>query len=492
MKYYLSLFLLWIGFTPLYSQVPDPLPFGKTITMDELRAHLYKITSEEMEGREVGTEGARLAADYIASQFNISGLQPAAGQPAAGNVDSLWFQKVPLVTALVTRATVSGNGWEFSHQKEIICTGGNTQKKMKVPLIFAGEGLEDDYKNLDVKGKAVLIRGDSEEAMERKRLAAQHGAVAFLAVISTDEPSFLRMRKYLSFYLSRPRMAIFTEDHDLPAFAISPAQAARMMRMDSRQWMQIRPGQVSEISVFAETETQPLTAANVVGMVEGTDKKEEVLVITAHYDHLGKKGGKIYPGADDNGSGVVALLEVAEAFALAAAKGFPPRRTILFMALTAEEKGLFGSEYYSTYPIFPLSQTVVNLNMDMVGHLDQNHTENARFVTVVGSDWLSSELHEIHERANREYVQLELDYSFNSPSHPEMFYYRSDQYNFAKYGIPVIFYTSADHEDYHKASDTVDKIKFDRIEGVAQLLFYTAWEIANRENRLKVDRTPPK
>ena len=158
------------------------------------------------------------------------------------------------------------------------------------------------------------------------------------------------------------------------------------------------------------------------------------------------------------------------------------------MALTGEEEGLLGSQYYSENPLFPLDNTVVNLNMDMVGHLDDAHPEDPNFVSVVGSDWLSSDLHEIHENANNTYVGMELDYTYNSKDHPERFYYRSDQYNFAKHGIPVIFYTSGDHEDYHKPTDTKENIKYERIEKVARLVFYTAWEIANREERIKTDK----
>lgn len=228
---------------------------------------------------------------------------------------------------------------------------------------------------------------------------------------------------------------------------------------------------------------------NVLGLIKGKELPEEVLIITAHYDHLGIKGHDFYPGADDNASGISALLEVAQAFAEANKKGENPKRSILFIALAAEEKGLLGSQYYvDKDPIFPLSKTVVNLNMDMIGHLDDLHPKNSNFVSIVGSNWQSTDLHNIHEKANTDYVRLELDYSFNAFNHPEMFFYRSDQYNFARHGIPVIFYTSGDHEDYHKPTDTIENIEFERIQKVAQLVFYTAWEIANRKERIIVDK----
>ncbi|MDH5366449.1 MAG: M28 family peptidase [Cyclobacteriaceae bacterium] len=228
---------------------------------------------------------------------------------------------------------------------------------------------------------------------------------------------------------------------------------------------------------------------NVVGLIKGSESPDEVIIITAHYDHLGIKGKDYYPGADDNASGVSALLEIAQAFAEAKKKGEAPKRSILFIALAAEEKGLIGSQYYvDKDPIFPLGQTVVNLNMDMIGHLDGLHPKNPNFVSIVGSDWQSTDLHNIHEKANTDYVGLELDYTYNAFNHPEMFFYRSDQYNFARHGIPVIFYTSGDHKDYHKPTDTIENIEFERIQKVAQLVFYTAWEIANKKERIIVDK----
>lgn len=228
---------------------------------------------------------------------------------------------------------------------------------------------------------------------------------------------------------------------------------------------------------------------NVMGFIKGSSTPDEVIIITAHYDHLGIRRGEMYRGADDNASGTSALLEIGQAFAIAQKDGNGPRRSVLILALGAEEKGLIGSAFYTDKdPIFPLINTVVNLNMDMIGHLDELHPTDPNFVSIVGSDWQSSDLHEIHEQANKKFVGLELDYTFNSINHPERFFYRSDQYNFAKYGIPAIFYTSGDHHDYHKPTDTIKNLKYDRIQKVAQLVFYTAWEIANREERIVVDK----
>jgi Zn-dependent M28 family amino/carboxypeptidase len=230
---------------------------------------------------------------------------------------------------------------------------------------------------------------------------------------------------------------------------------------------------------------------NVLGFLEGTDKKDEVIVITAHYDHIGKSekgsGDLINNGADDDGSGTVAVMELAGAFAQAKKDGVGPRRSILFMLVTGEEKGLLGSEYYTNHPVFPLEKTVVNLNMDMIGRRDAKYKANNNYVYVIGSDKLSTELHKLNERVNNTYTKLNFDYIYNDENHPERLYYRSDHWNFAKNNIPVIFYFDGIHEDYHKPSDEVSKIEFDILAKRAQCVFYTAWEIANRDERIMPD-----
>ena len=226
---------------------------------------------------------------------------------------------------------------------------------------------------------------------------------------------------------------------------------------------------------------------NVIGFIEGTDLKEEIIIITAHYDHLGKHEEKVYNGADDDGSGTSATLEIAEAFMLAKKEGSGPRRSVLVMTVSGEEKGLLGSKYYTDHPIYRLENTVTNLNIDMIGRVDDWH-ENGDYVYLIGSDMLSQELHDISEQINKQYVGLELDYTFNAENDPNRYYYRSDHYNFAKNNIPVIFYFNGVHEDYHKPSDTVEKIDFNKIQTITRLIFLTAWELANRDERVKLNK----
>ena len=233
---------------------------------------------------------------------------------------------------------------------------------------------------------------------------------------------------------------------------------------------------------------------NVLAFIKGSEKPEEIVVISAHLDHEGIKNGKIYNGADDDGSGTVALLEIAEAFKMAAKNGQNPKRTILFLHVTGEEKGLLGSSYYTDVdPIFPLANTVADLNIDMIGRIDPKRKEGDRnYIYLIGSDKLSTELHNISEEVNKKYMNVELDYTYNDENDPNRFYYRSDHYNFAKNNVPVIFYFNGTHADYHQPSDTPDKIEYDLLENRTRLVFHTAWELANRENRIVVDKADKK
>ncbi|KIA90681.1 M28 family metallopeptidase [Kaistella jeonii] len=226
---------------------------------------------------------------------------------------------------------------------------------------------------------------------------------------------------------------------------------------------------------------------NILAFIEGSEKPEEVIVISAHYDHLGMKDGQIYNGADDDGGGTVAVLEIAKAFQMAKKSGNGPKRSILFLHVTGEEHGLLGSKYYSENPVFPMANTVVDLNIDMIGRCDPANC-GKDYVYVIGSEMLSKELKKINVAANDTTTKLELNYKYDDPNDTERLYYRSDHYNFAKNGVPVAFYFDGIHADYHKPSDTPDKIDYVALQKRTQLVFATAWELANRKDRIVVDK----
>lgn len=225
---------------------------------------------------------------------------------------------------------------------------------------------------------------------------------------------------------------------------------------------------------------------NIIAYIKGSEKPEEFIVISAHYDHVGVKNGVVFNGADDDGSGNVAIMEIAEAFQNAKKSGHGPKRSVVFLHVTGEERGLLGSSYYADNPVFPLANTVTNLNIDMVGRCDPENC-GKNYVYVIGSEMLSSELKAVSEEANNKTVKMELNYKYDDPNDPQRLYYRSDHYNFAKNNIPVIFYFDGIHEDYHKATDDPEKIDYAALQNRTKLIFATAWELANRNERVKLD-----
>ena len=228
---------------------------------------------------------------------------------------------------------------------------------------------------------------------------------------------------------------------------------------------------------------------NVVAFIEGSEKPNEYIIISSHLDHEGEKNGVIYNGADDNASGTVGVLKVAEAFQNAVLSGYRPKRSLIFLHLTGEEKGLLGSKFYTDNPLYPLESTVVNLNIDMIGRIDPRHKNNVeRYVYLIGTNLLSSELHEVSESTNKNTTKLYLDYEYNDIDQSECIYYRSDHFHFVKNNIPAIFYFNGLHEDYHKPTDTAEKIEYELLKDRIKLIFFTAWELANRNESIKVDK----
>ncbi|WP_422103947.1 M28 family metallopeptidase [Winogradskyella sp.] len=238
-------------------------------------------------------------------------------------------------------------------------------------------------------------------------------------------------------------------------------------------------------TVPAEALPDDLSASqNVIAYIEGSEFPDEYIYISAHSDHEGIVDGKIYAGADDNGSGTAAVFEMAEAFKLASKDGYGPKRSVVFLHVTAEEVGLHGSRYYTAHPIFPIENTVSTLNIDMIGRIDERHEDNEDYIYVIGADRVSTELHFIIQEANSNFVNLDLDYKYNEDSDPNRYFYRSDHYNFALKDIPVVFFFNGEHEDYTKPTDTADKINYPLLEKRTKLIFATAWYLANSPVRL--------
>lgn len=268
--------------------------------------------------------------------------------------------------------------------------------------------------------------------------------------------------------------------------------AALQQKIDSDLKPTVFEVQDASVQSTVQRSVAELSTENVLAYIEGSDPelKDEVVVISSHYDHEGidpfKEGDQIYNGADDDGSGTVTTLEIAEAFMEAKRAGYGPRRSILFLNVAGEEKGLLGSEYYAdVQPVIPLKNTVTNLNIDMIGRYDPTHpTGSTNYVYLIGSKLISQELHDIIVRANDlTGTDLELDERFNSKDDPNRFYARSDHWNFGKYGIPFTFFFTGTHEDYHGVDDEPEKIDYERMSRIARTIFATAWQVANQDER---------
>ena len=235
-------------------------------------------------------------------------------------------------------------------------------------------------------------------------------------------------------------------------------------------------------------ENGKIKSENVISIIKGSIYPEQYIVLSAHLDGSGFNMGEIYNSADDNGSGTVALLEIAQAFKIAEINGYGPKRSIIFLHFSAEENGLIGSEFYVKNPLYELENTIVNLNLDMIGRIDPKRVDkDQNYIYIIGSNRLSDDLHNISEKVNYKTEKLVLDYTYNSLNDPNRFYERSDHWNFAKNNIPVIFYFSGTHEDYHKPTDTAEKIEYKLLEKRTKLIFHTIWEIANRDKTISLN-----
>lgn len=475
----------------------NPRTFAKSITTEDLQKHLYIIAGADMEGRETATEGQRKAAAYIENEFRALGLAP-------GNKND-YQMYFPVYIDSLQELSLSLNDTAFTAGQDFsIDLAANHSVALRFSeIVLAGYGLSnstrDDYKGTDVKGKLVMVwsegaagkalAGEHKEwsSFTQEMAATEQGAAALLVVRKNIDPVVLKSNMYVNLYQKTQHIPVFYISEKLAEKIAGSGYAAQKEAAQSSDYT---PKVIAaNIALSFNKASIALQSSNVLGILEGTDLKDQYVVLTAHYDHLGKRNGTIWYGADDDGSGTVAILELAKAFTKAKAAGKGPRRSILFMTVSGEEKGLWGSDYYSAHPALPLNKTSVNLNIDMIGRIDpsRKHGDSANYIYIIGDDKLSSDLKPISEAVNKKYSKLELDYKYNDPKDPERIYYRSDHYNFAKKGVPVIFYFSGLHPDYHKPSDTPDKINYVLLQKRARLIFFTAWEMANRTDMLKRD-----
>lgn len=491
-----------------------------TITPAELRMHLQFLASEELGGRYTLSPSFAIAARYLASHLEGYGFHGAGDHGGFMQTFEVIAAK-PDAAKTFLEVTTGGKTITYG-LGEAPAFGAAASGDVRGQIVFAGFGISsasqkhDDYAGLDVKGKIVLTASGSPAGIDPSKLAQSeqgqgaartHGAVGILQIPPAQFAGFMKDKSAVERFASRESVRLAKEgDGRLPTLMLGPDAADKVLSgggltlkavheaVEKKQALQPKALEATAHIAISVQQSRS-TTQNVVGILEGADPKlrDEYVTFSAHYDHLKTSAsGQIYPGADDDGSGTTAVLAIAHAMSIQR-----PKRSVLVVFHAGEELGLLGSAYNSDYaPVVPLDKMVVDLNIDMIGRSkpegdtqsEDQHLTDAHTVYLVGDNRISAELHGLSEDTNAEFQKMKLDYYYNDPANPERIYFRSDHWNYAKHGVPIIFYFDGVHVDYHKPTDTVDKIDFTKMTQVTRLVFETGWRIANLDHRLS--KTP--
>lgn len=510
----------------------DTDPGLASIKADALKGHIYFLASDTMGGRDSLSHEGRIAAEYIASFFYRTGLKPVGD-------NGTYFQNFPMVAAHIDRdhtylrASFNKDGVQQTRDfaagpDYTLGRQGNVDVAVRAPLVFAGYGINapefsyDDFKGVDVRGKVVMVLTHEPQEHDAKskfkgryntvhafnwwkpEVIRQHGAAAILIVqekrsdrTTTRKPSGPTNGQIRT---DRGSHTLTSPFWDLPFFTISRQVADELLRPSGKTIDQLQDEidqnatphslPVPDVTVDlrrAIADRQVIQTRNVVGVIEGSDPalKDEYVLVTGHYDHVGQSGPFIYHGADDNASATAAVIAIAEAFKVNPA---PPKRSLMFVVFEAEEDGLLGAFHYVEHPIVPLDKTVAVLNSDMIGR-DEDDPEwnttadqNRDGVNVIGTLY-NPDLRRVLDSENQQ-IGLKLDYKTDG-NDPEGWFSRSDQYPFAVKGVPMVLFNTGEHPDYHTANDTWDRINYPKIEKITRLIYLAGKTLANSATRPK-------
>lgn len=534
-KYLIYLCLIWL-FVPQAALIAQKREYrADLITAAQLKDYLSFVASDFMEGRDTPSRGLDMTAHFIATLLSRWGVKP-------GGDNHTYFQTITMVREGADAAACQAeiNGRKFTCGTDFLPAGG--AGSASGALVYVGDGWlvksanMDAFGSLDVKNKIVVAhynrmgtppRGlrfsdlgglEGTDWANVENQAKAKGAVGIIYIASRQNVArWEQMRARTGGFWTMERFAqerVASANSDrLPAIVVSEAMAHALFDGEPSDAAAVYAGfpQGTPLASFAlkpekqagftvKIGTQKINTQNVIGLIEGSDPvlKKEYVAVSAHYDHVGMsdgegEGDRIFNGADDDGSGTVAVLAMAEAMASASRK---PKRSVLFIWHAGEEKGLWGSRYYTTFPTVPLDQMVSLLNIDMIGRSRQpGDTQEANKdlsapdeVYVIGSRRISKDLGDLVQRVNDRSLKLKLNYRYDDPNDPERFYFRSDHYMYAQKGVPIAFYFTGVHEDYHRLSDHVEKIDFVKMEQVARLIYNTLWELAELKQRPKADK----
>jgi Peptidase family M28 len=503
------------------------------ISAAQLKDYLYFISSDEMEGRSTPSRGLDLTAKFLALNLSRWGLKPAGS-------DGTFFQRFGLQQRQLfpEQTSASVNGQSFKIVDDFLPQPYPGTARGRLVYVGHGKILKskqiDPYRRIDVKDKIIVVadgypKGVSDRDFRKGKLgidydlpatyAAARGAKGIIIIPGPSGLNFWNQR-YISYLHPRsPIPAPIQQENRVPTIVAAgsmgnaifagekidyPAVLKQLESGDFGESFDLSSGKESGFTVNAKVDT--IATQNVVAVLEGSDPvlKEEYVAIGAHYDHVGdnsKDGCRpvgddaICNGADDDGSGTVAVLAMAEALA----RGPRPKRSILLVWHAGEEKGLWGSDFVTSNPPVPVNRIIAQLNIDMIGRSKKGGDTNPRNanltgpneIYVIGSKIMSTELGELSEAVNKSFLNLKFNYKYDAPREPEALFYRSDHFNYAKRGIPIIFYFDGVHEDYHMPTDTADKIDYEKMEKVARTIFATLWKLANAPSRPKIDKPMP-
>ncbi len=489
---------------------------AELITIAQLKDYLTFIAADELEGRDTPSRGLNTAAKFLATNLSRWGVKPAGDE-------GTYFQRFALLKTTVDSAQtiVEINGQRFKYGSDFIASTFTGPGTASGPLIYAGHGLVIKAKNLnafaglEVKDKIVVWTSElpkgvtfgdfsgkqGEDWQNAAGYAARNGAKG--GIVIPPYSSLVSWEQTKKFQAINGTLAVEkfqTEDGPkIPIIVASPKLAGALLQGEKNNAVKVFNSAVmgepvaafefkpeKKVSFAVAAKSEKVYTQNVVGVLEGSDGslKKEYVALGAHYDHVGMgaplNGDAIYNGADDDGSGTVSILAVAEAFA----KGPRPKRSLLFVWHAGEEKGLWGSQYFTGYPTVPLDKIIAQLNLDMVGRAQKPGDTNTGLakpheVFVVGSKVMSTELGNLSESVNKAYYNLSFNYKYDDPDDPEKVFFRSDHFNYALQGIPIIFYTDGDHEDYHQVTDHVEKIDFENMLKITRTVYAMAWELGN-------------
>jgi hypothetical protein len=507
-------FIIWFSFSIYFLPAQDTLPlkYARTITATELEEHVTTLASDGFEGRSTGTRGLAKAQNYISGEFREDGLQTPeiAGKPT-------FIQEFELNECRWKDQRMTVDGMELRVGKDFLFLSDPVDISGEFPVVFAGFGIDDtaysDFGGIAVKGKVMLafsgeprdengisyLSKQKEQSRKgyyfSKAAEAANREAEGVFIISRKKSDYKRFLKDRDYYDPRPHIEYPGKDEDslkhkdaFAAFmnvktaALLVGQKPALLK-DALNEMEssgkTAAGRFSgQVSIRAASECSTLETANVVAVIEGTDLKEEAVVVVAHYDHLGIMGGEVYHGADDNASGTAAVMEIADAFAAAAVDGIRPRRTVIFLAVSAEELGIYGSKYYTENPVIALDSTFACVNMDMIGRASSRLANSPEYIS--GTAYVSEKIVDFSRRS----LQLAAPELEDRVEYKSAIRGGSDHYYFARAGIPSLFYFAGFHKDYHETTDTADKILYDRMEKIVRVIFLTTWELASTKEKL--------